>query len=161
MPELKKSLLIRIPPQSDLGRSVASFLVDRQARGLSPHTVDSYASKLHSLQAYREKRGIPSVQAAYRAMRAFFRWYQVEYEPAGWSLFRRTGGVLNQDHDWRRERGPWFPIPGSHRPCPTVTSAGQDEGVPAGLARHARQTPPSLCAYLGPRTPGLDSSAKL
>ncbi len=62
MSELKKSLLIRLLPQTDLGRSVASFLVDRQARGLSPHTVDFYASELHYLQAYLEKRGIPSMQ---------------------------------------------------------------------------------------------------
>jgi site-specific recombinase XerD len=41
---------------------VASFLVDRQARGQSPHTVDFYALELHYLQAYLEKRGIPGVQ---------------------------------------------------------------------------------------------------
>jgi len=108
MSELKKSLLIRILPQTDLGRSVASFLADRQARGLSPHTVDFYAAELHYLQAYLEKRGISSVQdtspdllrrylldigrhrnpggvhVAYRAMRAF-EWYMVEYEPTDWS----------------------------------------------------------------------------
>jgi site-specific recombinase XerD len=83
---------------------VASFLVDRQARGLSPHTVDFYASELHYLQAYLEKRGTPSmqdtsadllrrylldlgqrrnpggVQAAHPAMRAFSKWYPVEYD---------------------------------------------------------------------------------
>jgi site-specific recombinase XerD len=71
--------------------------------------VDFYASEIHYLQAYLEKGGISSVQgtsadllrrylvdlgrhrnpggvqAAYRAMRAFFKWYQVAYEPANWS----------------------------------------------------------------------------
>jgi len=46
-----------------LGRSVGSFLVDRQARGLSPDTVDSYASELHYLQAYLEKQGIRTEDA--------------------------------------------------------------------------------------------------
>jgi hypothetical protein len=64
MSQLKKSLLIRILPQTDLGRSVASFLVDRQARGLSPHTVDYYSSELCYVQAYPEKRGLRSVQDA-------------------------------------------------------------------------------------------------
>ena len=88
---------------------MAPFPVGRQARGLSPHTVDFYASERRYLQAYLETRGTRSVQdtsadrlrrylldlgqhrnpgrvqSAYRAMRAFFKWYMVEYEPANWS----------------------------------------------------------------------------
>jgi site-specific recombinase XerD len=109
MSRLKSDVLIRILPQTDFGRSVGSFLVDRQARGPSSHTVGFFASQLCSLQAYLEKRGIPSVQdtsadllrrylldlgqhrkaggvqAEYRAMRAFFKWYQVEYDLDNWS----------------------------------------------------------------------------
>jgi hypothetical protein len=59
---VETGLLILLLPQTDLGRSVASFLVDRKARGLSSHAVDSYPSELHYLQACLEKRGIPSVQ---------------------------------------------------------------------------------------------------
>lgn len=108
MPRLRWDLLIRILPQTDSGWSVASFLVNRQARGLSPRTVD-FSSELHHLQAYLEQRGLRSVQdtsadplrrylldlgqhrnpggvqAAHRAMRAFFKWYAAEYELGNWS----------------------------------------------------------------------------
>jgi hypothetical protein len=62
MSQLKRDVLIRIVPQTDLGRSVAWFLVDGHARGLSPHTIDFYASELRCLRAHLEKRGIWSVQ---------------------------------------------------------------------------------------------------
>jgi hypothetical protein len=46
--QLKTGLLIRILPQTGLGQSVAFFPGDRQARGLSPHTVDLYPPEAHS-----------------------------------------------------------------------------------------------------------------
>jgi len=56
------SLVIHLPPQTDVGRSVASLLVDRQTRCLSAHTVDFYASELRYLQACPARRGSGSVQ---------------------------------------------------------------------------------------------------
>ena len=60
--DLQESVLIRVLPQTDSGQSVGSFLVDRRARGLSPHTVDLYAWELHYLQAYPKRRRIRSVR---------------------------------------------------------------------------------------------------
>jgi hypothetical protein len=64
MSDRKRDLLIRVLAQTDFGQSAGSLLVDRRARGLSPHTVDFYASELHYLQAYPERRRIRSVQDA-------------------------------------------------------------------------------------------------
>jgi hypothetical protein len=39
----KKDLLIRILPQTGLGRLMASFPLGNQPRGQSPHAIDFYA----------------------------------------------------------------------------------------------------------------------
>ena len=100
---------IRLLRQTDLSRDIARFLVDREARGLSAGTIEYYAKKLCYLQNYLEGRGVRRIQdvtpnllrqyivglskrlnpggvhAVYGAMRAFFRWYESEYEPQGWT----------------------------------------------------------------------------
>jgi len=92
-----------------LGRDLSAFLVDRQARGLAPGTVEFYAKKLRYLQTYLESRGVYHIlevtpdllrqyllhlgkhhnpggtHAAFRAMRTFLRWYEAEYEPDEWA----------------------------------------------------------------------------
>ena len=96
---------IRLVPTSPIRRDIVAFLIDRQARGLSPGTVAFYTKKLQYLQNFLQSRGVESVEevtpthlrqfllqlgkthnpggvhAAFRAMRTFFRWYQAEYEP--------------------------------------------------------------------------------
>ncbi|GAB4402066.1 MAG: tyrosine-type recombinase/integrase [Anaerolineales bacterium] len=91
-----------------LDEDIRGFLVDREARGLSPRTVRFYADELANLAAFLQSRGIHDtlditasdlrgfllalgerrnpggVHAAYRAVRAFLRWYASEYEPEGW-----------------------------------------------------------------------------
>jgi site-specific recombinase XerD len=105
----EKAAVIHILPRTDFELAVGAFVVDRQARALSPSTIRFYREELAHLRAYLEKRGVLSVESvtpgllrdyllelgthrsaggqhgAYRAMRAFLRWYESEYEPVNWS----------------------------------------------------------------------------
>lgn len=96
-------------PRCDVDVHVRDFLIDRQARGLSPRTVDWYREKLGLLRAYLRDHHITSVEdvtaplvraylvhlgethnpggvhAAFRALRAFLNWWEAEVEPPGWS----------------------------------------------------------------------------
>jgi site-specific recombinase XerC len=49
-------------PTTQLRREAHAFLVDRQARGLSPRTVSYYADKLAPLLDYLEAAGVKRVQ---------------------------------------------------------------------------------------------------
>lgn len=93
---------------SDLKRDISAFLVDREARGLSPRTVSFYREKLGLLAAYLLEHGIADVpqitpdilrcylldlgrthnaggvHAIYRAIRAFLRWWEDEDYLPGW-----------------------------------------------------------------------------
>jgi len=93
----------------DLARDVSAFLIDRQARGLSPRTVDFYRDELANLAEFLKTQGITETaaitpthlraflldlgkrrnpggtHAGYRAARAFLKWYEAEYEPDGWT----------------------------------------------------------------------------
>ena len=101
----EKSQLIRLFPLSGLARDLRGFLVDRQARGLSPRTIQFYQDELNRLSEFLEGMNIAHVEhvkashlrsyllhlgetrnpggihAAYRAMKAFFRWWDLETEP--------------------------------------------------------------------------------
>lgn len=94
---------------SDLARDVGAFLTDRQARGLSPRTVDFHRDELANLAKFLKQQGITETRAitpthlraflldlgkrrkpggthaAYRAARAFLKWYEAECEPDGWT----------------------------------------------------------------------------
>jgi len=91
-----------------LQREVTAFLIDRRARGLSPRTIEFYQQKLSLLQRFLSREGVDrvcgitpgllrryllqlgrthnagGVHAAYRAVRAFLRWFELEEEPDGW-----------------------------------------------------------------------------
>jgi hypothetical protein len=97
-----------LPPASPLTREVQAFLVDRQARGLSPQTVGFYRKKLGLFLASMEAQGAQTVEqvtperlrlfllheaegrtpggvhSLYRSVRAFLRWWEEETEPEGW-----------------------------------------------------------------------------
>ncbi len=99
---------LRIRPVSDVDREIDAFLVDCQARALSPGTVRFYTQKLAHLRAYLSAQHLPTVQSLtapllrrmlldfsqshnpggthglYRATKAFLRWYEREVEPEGW-----------------------------------------------------------------------------
>ena len=103
----KNDQLIRLIPQNEFAQDVSAFLVDRQARGLSRRTVQFYRDELRYLRTYLEGQGITDVMqvtpdllrkyllalgkhrnsggvhAAFRAMKAFLRWYEAEMEPDG------------------------------------------------------------------------------
>jgi site-specific recombinase XerD len=106
MPLAESTLRIRqIRP---IDQEVEAFLIDRQARGLSPTTIRFYAQKLAYLRAYTEDHGIAQVEqitapilrrflldfatshnpwgihAVYRSVKAFLHWYEQEVEPEGW-----------------------------------------------------------------------------
>jgi len=92
---------------STLGQEIATFLMDRQARGLSKRTVEFYRQELAGLRAYLEAQDIDDVRsitsdhlqaylaqsaqhrnagrvhASYRAVKTFLRWFQVESNPLG------------------------------------------------------------------------------
>ena len=104
----KNDQLIRLVPQDEFAQDVDAFLVDRQARGLSPRTVGFYRDELRYLRTYLEGHGVTDalqvtpnllrkyllalgehrnpggVHAAYRAIKVFFRWYEAEMEPDDW-----------------------------------------------------------------------------
>ena len=102
------STLLDPGTDEDLDQEIAAFLIDRRARGLSPRSVEFYRQKLTLLQRFLGAEGgghvyaiTPDlvrqyllqlgrthnpggVHAAYRAMRAFLRWFELEEEPDGW-----------------------------------------------------------------------------
>lgn len=87
---------------------LAGFTVDRRSRGLRPGTVNYYLTELNLFCLFLDEQGVEQleevtpeiirqyllmlgarrnpggVHAAYRAVRAFFRWYEEEFEPEGW-----------------------------------------------------------------------------
>jgi len=99
---------IRADSPSMLRSEIEAFLIDRQARGLSPATLRFYRQKLHTIQRQLEGRGITEIGAIsavavrtllvelsrshnsggvhgfYRALRAFLRWWEAETEPEDW-----------------------------------------------------------------------------
>jgi site-specific recombinase XerD len=105
MDEPATGQLIRPIRKSELAQDLQAFTIDRQARGLSPRTIEFYADELRHWQRWLERQGIDSVQAitsddlrhylvalgkqrnaggvhaAYRAIRAFLNWFGDEYEP--------------------------------------------------------------------------------
>lgn len=108
MPASENTPGIRILPRSDLATDILDFLVDRQARGLSPRTVAFYRKKLALFSAYMLAYGARDVfavspallraflidlaqthtpggcHAVYRSVRAFLRWWVSETEPNDW-----------------------------------------------------------------------------
>lgn len=93
---------------SPLAKDLANFLTDRQARGLSPRSIEFYTEELAPFVRWAEGQGVTETLAltpdhlrqylvalsqrrspggvlcAYRALSAFLRWYEAEYEPPGW-----------------------------------------------------------------------------
>ena len=109
MSDPRESHGLSVLPQTDLLAAVRAFLLDCQARRLSPRTIKRYGEELHYLRTWLESHGVQQVIAitathlraylvylqesgrnpggqhiAFRVMRTFLRWYQREYEPDGW-----------------------------------------------------------------------------
>ena len=100
----------KLLPRSVLDQELKSFILDREARGLSPRTIAWYREKLLPLRQYlynvegmRDVESVTTtmlrgyllslseqghnpggVRGHFQAMRTFFRWYEMEYEPEGW-----------------------------------------------------------------------------
>lgn len=96
--------LIHLVARTELAQDIGAFLIDREARGLSARTVRFYGDELSYLRGFMEAQGIREVHgatpthlrqyllhlsgtrnpggihAAYRAIRAFFRWCWIEYD---------------------------------------------------------------------------------
>jgi hypothetical protein len=51
-----------LPPASPLRREAQSFLIDRQARGLSPRTIAYYDEKMRPLVTFLEREGVCEVR---------------------------------------------------------------------------------------------------
>ncbi len=97
-----------LPGRSELRRDIDGFLIDRQARNLSPATVDFYRDKLSLFAGYCHEQGVKRVKdltpnllrhwivresahrkpggvaILYRAARAFVNWWEAEFEPKDW-----------------------------------------------------------------------------
>ena len=108
MSSTKNDQLIRLVPQRGFPLEVASFLLDRKARGLSPRTLEFYHCELRRLGTFLEEsqvsdvrdisadhirrylvhlgrsRNAGGVHAAYRAVKVFLRWWDDETEPRNW-----------------------------------------------------------------------------
>lgn len=100
--------LICIVHSTSLQRQIREFLIDREASGLSPRSLQFYADELRHLttflgdQAPADARDLTAdqlrryfvalaghrnkggVHAAYRAVRVFINWYEREYQPSNW-----------------------------------------------------------------------------
>ena len=109
MSSLKSNQRIRLISRPALETDVRDFLIDRQARGLSPRTVAWYGEKLQIVQRVLASNGISQleeirpttvrqlllelgethnqggVHGFYRALRAFLNWWETETEPQGWT----------------------------------------------------------------------------
>ncbi len=108
MKKPKSDQVIHLKSRATLRREVDAFVVDRQARGLSDHTILFYRRELKYLGSFLDKAGVTDIveittdllrrylldlgthrnpggiHAAYRALRAFFGWYEEEVEGQEW-----------------------------------------------------------------------------
>jgi len=96
-----------VAKQPDLHREIGNFLIDRRARGLSAHTITFYRHELATFSNYIRSDTLPTtaitaghiraylvdlathrtpggIGCAYRALKAFWNWYEAELEPADW-----------------------------------------------------------------------------
>jgi site-specific recombinase XerC len=104
MPALRVDRGIRLVSRSELAQDIGAFLVDGQARGLSPGTIQFYKKEPRFLVEFLEASGTHSIDAvsptdfrqellhlsdalnsgdthvACRAMRTFLRWCLLEYD---------------------------------------------------------------------------------
>ena len=75
---------IRLVSPSPLSRDIREFLIDRQARGLSPRTVDYYREKLQLLRCHLESGGISEIEdLTPRIMRTFLVSLTPTHNPGG------------------------------------------------------------------------------
>lgn len=108
MAPVAQNPLIRIIQPTDLQRQIREFLIDREASGLSPRSIEFYTKELGYFTAFfgdqvpgdtrditaehlrryfaalGERRNKGGVHGAYRAIRAFINWFEREYQPANW-----------------------------------------------------------------------------
>ena len=101
--------LLQLVSKSQFSQDVRAFLVDREAGGCSPRTLEYYSDELHYLGEWLTGQGISDtlrltpglirryllavgkrrnpggVHCAYRVTKTFLRWYEVEMEPEGWT----------------------------------------------------------------------------
>lgn len=94
--------------QGTVRHFLAGFTVERKSRGLAPGTVRYYVSELNLFIEYLDAQGVErldevttdiirqyllilgnhrnpgGIHAAFRAIRAFFLWYEDEFEPEAW-----------------------------------------------------------------------------
>lgn len=103
----RQATLLAVYPA--LRKWVDGFLIARRASGAAPRTVQWYAPRLAEFADYSERRNVATVEAVdagllrefllhlqenghnpggvhgyFRAVRAFFLWYERETEPDGW-----------------------------------------------------------------------------
>ena len=57
----KTDHLVQLLPKSDLALDITAFLIDRQARGLSPRTVEYYTDELANLRAFLDTQGVTTL----------------------------------------------------------------------------------------------------
>jgi len=116
--------ILRFPAQAaNLGLAINAFLVDCQARRLSPATIERYYRELDLFRRWLEglsirdgtaitadhlrqylvhlakRRNAGGQHLGYRTLRCFLRWYAVEYEPDGWQnpITKVRAPKLSQD----------------------------------------------------------------
>ena len=59
---------IRLLPKSSLAQDIQAFIIDREARGLSPRTIEFYADELRYWMAWQESQGVSDVQSTTPAL---------------------------------------------------------------------------------------------
>ncbi len=104
-----EQMILENAQSASLSRCIESFLIDRQAEGLSQHTIKFYRQNLGPFHLYCDDNGIKLVQdvtpdllrryflslsethnaggvhAHYRTLRAMFRWLAIEeVMPIAW-----------------------------------------------------------------------------
>lgn len=102
------AVLSQIRVAGSLIDAMDSFLLDRVSRNLSAGTIRYYSSELSLFQKFLDQQGVGEVEAvsgddvrtylaevarrrnprgvhaSFRAVRAFFKWYEREAQPEGW-----------------------------------------------------------------------------
>jgi len=100
--------LPRALPESEMLLEIKSFIIDCQARRLSPRTIDLYTEELSDMRQWLEAHGVERVEditpthlrthlldlanrrnpggvhVRYRVAKTFLRWWEAEHQPDGW-----------------------------------------------------------------------------
>ena len=115
---------------SPIEQQITAFLIDRQARGLSPSTIQYYREKLATFRAYCIAQGVNSLYAITpRLVRSFL--LELAKTQTAWARVMFVGAVCGRDPI---RLSPYYTWPPGPKTASLCLSAGRTSGI-AGLER--------------------------